>query len=143
MLRDARRPVLGARAAILMIILLFGCSSRPVPPTPEPHPSIACGDLATVDCVALQKVVLAFVHDKRWLVTSIEMGKGTFCAVPGHLFDHSLCPPVRPSGAQAAVGHALISLSGTSQKAYLNMYVGPNGVITQFIDLATPPPSPS
>jgi hypothetical protein len=141
--RLARGPRSWASVILLTGIVLFGCSSRSVSPTAVPKPTITCDGLAASDCVAAKEVLLGLIHDKRWLATSIEIGKGTFCAVPGHLFDHSLCPDVRPSGVHAAVGSAVISLSGTSQQAYVNLYAGPNGVITQLLDLATPPPSPS
>jgi hypothetical protein len=73
--------------------------------------------------------VLRVARDRKWSIAKVEMGNGTFCASPGHLLDGLVGCENAPSGADGRVGHALISLAGTSQQAYINLYAGANGLI--------------
>jgi hypothetical protein len=123
--------------------VLTACSSDTPSPSKVRQPTISCGNLTGTDCREAEVAVLSVARDKKWSIAKVEMGNGTFCALPGHLFDGLVGCDNPPSGAGRRVGHALISLVGTSLQGYVNLYAGGNGLITQFIALATRPPSPS
>jgi hypothetical protein len=136
--------------AVVAIALLWGaaaCSSQTPAPTPSQQPTtpqeptISCGTLSAADCGSAEAAVLDVARGRKWSVTKVEMGKGTFCELPGRLFSGGLCPDTEPPGSRI-VGHALVSTDAAQGQAYFNLYSDAKGVLARFITLATPPPSP-
>lgn len=113
--------------------------------SPVPSPAISCGDLAAELCQPAASAALKLLSSDRGIPIRVELGRGVFCPTPGLLFKNTTCPggAIPPTSGGQWIGHALISLVGTPNQTYINVWRNGSTFDGLLIAVATAPPTPS
>ncbi|HTS14879.1 MAG TPA: hypothetical protein VMH24_04370 [Candidatus Sulfotelmatobacter sp.] len=133
-----------ALAAVAILLGVYLAAGGGVPAlTPSATPSVACGFANPADCQAALGPTLAAVPTIGHPVTTVTFATGQLCQVPSLVFSGAFCPSYLPPGTTRAVGNAVVAFAATTDEAFLNVFVGAQGIVVDFITVATPPTSPS
>jgi hypothetical protein len=140
-----RLAVLLIRGISLMVAVAMvpGCTAAPTSgpdAVPAATAEVLCGDLDATFCASASQLVLRAVSGKIASPSRIELGRGVFCPTPGSLFDGGSCPA---GAAPQWVGYALVSFTGSSTQAYIDLAQGSGGMTAVVLAFATPPPTVS
>lgn len=137
-------------AAMLLAVTLTSCggpsptgsASAQASVSPIPSSSLACGDMTVEDCGPAALAALNLLPTGSGRPISVELGRGVVCPLPELLFEVTTCPAgLPPASGGEWIGNAVISLAGTSNQAYINLWKDGTAYGGSLIAIATPPAS--